>query len=165
MCLQCVTEAETFAKSIKEYELFPGWILTRATKDATFAEWKKGEYGLVRCNDPDLILACELLPVPATWEDEESDSPEYNKYFDNILLIAHALDKMTFSATAALMKALQVNLEENTNTFDVAEKLMRKLYEHVQVHKPRSIDEWERLGRGMTEEQWKEFKQSSVAIG
>ena len=166
MCLQCITEAEIFGKSTDDCEIFPGWILTRATKDSHFGEWKKGEYGLVRCNDPDLVLSCEILPAPEDWGNDESDTPEYAKYFDNVAHIAEALNTMDFSASIALLSALRVNIHaDGLNSFDIAEMLMERMHAHTEKHPARSIDEWERISRSMTEEQWELFKESAQSDG
>jgi hypothetical protein len=72
VCLQCLVEAETLA------EVLPRWWVARAMKTYK-GEWEEGEYGLVRCNDPDLIWDGEPRPDPSfgrTDEEVEAETDE-----------------------------------------------------------------------------------------
>ena len=45
MCLQCMANAKTIIEDV-----IPGYTLVQATKDAR--GFRRGQYGLVQCNDP-----------------------------------------------------------------------------------------------------------------
>jgi len=65
MCLQCATNAITLIEDV-----LPGYALMQATKSAP--EWGAGEYGLVRCNDPDFVWKSKPICDPtASMADEE----------------------------------------------------------------------------------------------
>lgn len=49
MCEQCVTNSVSITTPLDK----EGWVLIQATKDGHFM--KKGQYGLVRMNDPDFV--------------------------------------------------------------------------------------------------------------
>lgn len=67
MCLQCLAKAERIG------DIAPGFALYRATKDAQ--GWPKGAYGLVRENDPDLVIAATPVPDPCFGlSDDEIDA-------------------------------------------------------------------------------------------
>lgn len=162
MCLQCMTKAEIFANGPENYEVLPGYILLRATKDAyekDDPEWAKGEWGLVRCNDPDLIWAGEILEAPDGWGDDDKldNDPAHAKYFDAVVAIADNLDCMSFADSTCLVNALGM-ASCNVTTYDVAEKLMPKLAAHIKTHSAKSEDEWECITRGCTMEEWEAFK-------
>jgi len=60
MCTQCCVDAEYFlldkdGNMAEDPEILPGWMLFRAAKDSTGSDMKKGQWGLVRCNDPDYV--------------------------------------------------------------------------------------------------------------
>jgi len=61
MCEQC--QAET----IDIGEIGPGWLLCVATKDGDMM--KKGDYGFIRCNNPDFIIPASLKPFPNPFQD------------------------------------------------------------------------------------------------
>lgn len=166
MCLQCLTKAEIFASHIKDpsgHEVLPGYILTRATQDAypggENCPWSKGEYGLVRQNDPDLIFDCEILPEPDSYKyDDEMKEKENEKYFDELDRLAEAISEMHFNHSIKLLEAMNdVYGVAYRNAFESAELLMPILYNHVQKHSPKSTDEWECLIRGMTRKEWDNF--------
>ncbi len=58
MCLQCEVDAQCVLR-----EIIPGYQLYISIKD--HEEWPKGQYGLVRCNDPDFVFA-----IPKDRDDE-----------------------------------------------------------------------------------------------
>lgn len=157
MCLQCVTEAEIFANDPDDCEVLPGYALVRATKNAP--EWAKGEWGLVRCNDPDLIWAGEILEAPDGWGDDDKldNDPAHQRYFDAVSALGYALDDMSFGETMSLVSALGIS-PKSAHTFDVADQLMQRLAPFVQDHPAKSIDEWECIVRGCTMEEWEKFK-------
>jgi len=80
MCEQCLAECVRW-----EVHPFPGIALVRATKDGN--TMKEGDYGLVRMNDPFLIVPCQLLRNPlAGMTDEqidalEDDGPEMQRWW------------------------------------------------------------------------------------
>ena len=55
MCMQCFAEATTI-----EEPIMPGWYLARAQKDYGTI-WMKGQYALLRENDPDFIF--DVVPT------------------------------------------------------------------------------------------------------
>jgi hypothetical protein len=59
MCEQCVANAHAWI------DILPGWWLVRAHKDGN--EMRAGQWGLMHCNDPSLILATD----PRTAEHED----------------------------------------------------------------------------------------------
>ena len=66
MCEQCCTNAVLWD------EIVPGWALMLARRDGT--EMKAGQWGLVRCNDPDVIFSQTPMTDPfAGMTDEEID--------------------------------------------------------------------------------------------
>lgn len=76
MCLQCICQAEPLG------EIVPGLLLTRATKDSSHG-WKAGQFGLVRCNDPDLVWT--TIPIPDPMEgmtDEQIEALPHDQALD-----------------------------------------------------------------------------------
>lgn len=68
MCLQCTVNAKALVRNI-----IPGYSLMISMKDN--AEWPKGWYGLVSCNDPDFVW--EQKPLVDPWvglTDEQIDA-------------------------------------------------------------------------------------------
>lgn len=66
MCLQCVVDAEMITQVFSdEAPLF----LTKARKDAD--HWKAGQWGLVRCNDPEVVW-----DGPTPWPDPTFGVPD-----------------------------------------------------------------------------------------
>lgn len=66
MCEQCVTSCVVWR------DVLPGWTLMRAQKDGNIME--AGQYGLLRCNDPDAVWtgAPQIEPPegrPSEWGD------------------------------------------------------------------------------------------------
>ena len=57
MCEQCLANAIEIME-----EFLPGWCLVMATTDGH--AMMKGDYGLVRCNDPDFVIPIDLKPIP-----------------------------------------------------------------------------------------------------
>lgn len=74
MCLQCVVEAKTITiilradldEGAKKRSLF----LMKATKSAA-GEWEAGQWGLVMCNDPEMVWTGE-----APWPDPSFGVPD-----------------------------------------------------------------------------------------
>ena len=87
MCEQCTTAAISFGEPL------PGWYLKRARRDGN--DWKKGEWGLIRSNDPTFKWSLTPTPSPMwgmTDEEEEAwfeavdkTSPEYHRGIKLIL--------------------------------------------------------------------------------
>ena len=65
MCLQCDTKAV-----IVQQDILPGFSLYQAQVDA--ADWPKGWYGLVECNDPTFVFAGPLLSDPTFGMSDEA---------------------------------------------------------------------------------------------
>jgi len=78
MCEGCVADTDLICA------IFQGWYLVRAKKDGHIM--KAGDFGLVRCNDPDFIFsAFPALEPHATLPDEEIGNlpeSERNKWKD-----------------------------------------------------------------------------------
>lgn len=163
MCLQCMTEAEIFANSLSDVHILPGYALMRATKDDYPDDpgWKKGEYGLVRMNDPDIVFDIKPMKKPYKYGDDDKMNTEkdHQKYFDEVCKIQDRLDDMTFTDIASLIEAInKVYGHKFRNSFDVAHILMDLIYNWTQSHHAKSIDEWECIVRGITMEEWEKFK-------
>lgn len=90
MCLQCVTEAKFHGDPL------PGWALYRATKDSP--TWHIGDWGLLRCNDPDFVWAGEFVadPYAGMSDDEiEAASEDVAKEFERHIDAAVAFENAT----------------------------------------------------------------------
>jgi hypothetical protein len=80
MCEQCVAKTETFLDPI------PNWWLVRATDDGHVM--KKGEWGLVQCNDPDFVwtVTPKVDPLSGLSEEEinelSNDDPAWKDFED-----------------------------------------------------------------------------------
>lgn len=69
MCIQCLTEALVWKKQV-----LPGYYLMKAQVDY-LPVIKKGMYGLIRCNDPDVVWDVEPMIDPLHgMSDEEIES-------------------------------------------------------------------------------------------
>lgn len=69
MCEQCLVNPIYFG------DVLPGWLLARARREVEWADWKKGEWGLIKSNDPTFRWTTTPTPNP-TWgmsEKEEDD--------------------------------------------------------------------------------------------
>lgn len=78
MCEQCM------AKTLQVGEICRGFCLVKATQDGF--EMKKGDYGIVRCNDPDIIFPESLKPFPdPSFEKEDDDSELSMKFVDLVV--------------------------------------------------------------------------------
>lgn len=69
MCEQCC------AKTIYLGEIAKGFHFVKATRDGN--EMKKGEYGIIRCNDPDIIFPESLKPFPDPYLNNEEDGDKF----------------------------------------------------------------------------------------
>lgn len=79
MCLQCC------AKTIDYGEFAPGWRLVKATVTVE-GEMDEGDWGLVRINDPDVIIKTSLkLP-----ENEDEQVKLFNEFSEQLYLRAGA---------------------------------------------------------------------------
>jgi len=79
MCEQCCANTQTYILSEEETHVFPGIFLVRATEDGM--QMKKGDWGLVRCNDPDVFWSKDPEKDPC-WDlsDEEVDNSEAGEW-------------------------------------------------------------------------------------
>lgn len=79
MCEQCCAETETYLSPI------PGWWFVRATVDGMIM--KAGDWGLVRCNDPDFVWDFIPWPEPEEGIDEQLESDWFEDWirFDQAL--------------------------------------------------------------------------------
>lgn len=70
MCLQCIVESEFL------FEPLPGWYLHVARKENDI--WPKGEYGLIRSNDPDFIFKTTpfMDPMSGFTDDEMNNASQ-----------------------------------------------------------------------------------------
>jgi len=98
MCLQCLTESYDIC------EIFPGWLLARATKtyeDKESKSWFKGQLGLIRLNDPDIIFSVEPIKDPAFYLNEKESEKYYDenefgmKKFDKISHLVYIINNET----------------------------------------------------------------------
>lgn len=80
MCLQCCTEAHVW------YIFGPdgGWVLAQAQKNASEEDsiWDKGDWALIRSNDPEVTWSIKPYPSPVTdpLSDEQFSGEE--EWFD-----------------------------------------------------------------------------------
>lgn len=92
MCEQCTAGVEEHG------EFMPGWFLVRAFQDGN--EMKKGDWGLVECNDPTVIIPFTPVADPffrMTVEQEEKkreDHPETKKQNEVFLEQLGELDEL-----------------------------------------------------------------------
>ena len=87
MCEQCMAKTRVITRNI-----LGEWTLVRATKDGM--HMKKGQYGLVRCNDPDFIFdgPIEFDPTYNMTDDEINNMSKaddrqwrkFNRWYDKI---------------------------------------------------------------------------------
>lgn len=84
MCEQCATEAVLFrinkSTGVEEDGPLPGYALMQATQDGLMM--KAGQFGLVRCNDPDLIWT--IRPIADTPLTEDA-------YFEGVIVFEEEL--------------------------------------------------------------------------
>ena len=108
MCEQCNAKTIIYVKENTNYVL-PGYILVRATQDGR--EMKKGDWGLVDCNDPDFIWSVTPVCDPDDeLTDEQIDAlPEdcYQAYEKASKNLHDALDKGCFDYCARLGEAMR----------------------------------------------------------
>lgn len=77
MCEQCA------AKTLLVGEISKGFCLVKATRDGF--EMKRGDYGIVRCNDPDIIFPESLKPFPDPSFEKEGDDSELSMKFIDLV--------------------------------------------------------------------------------
>jgi hypothetical protein len=140
MCLQCNCDAISYG------EVLPGWALMRARKDdyGDSPEWKTGEWGLVRINDPDYIWSGDLLKNPMLdWTDDQIDSCEddaviaaENKFVDCWLNLHDNLVGNAECGYELCLAAISVGW--NKETTRLPEWLMDRMANWVETHS--SID-------------------------
>ncbi|MDF3281738.1 MULTISPECIES: hypothetical protein [unclassified Gordonia (in: high G+C Gram-positive bacteria)] len=67
MCEQCVVSPVYFGEPL------PGWTLARARLESPVADWRQGQWGLIRADDPTFVWWTTPTPSPTRGmsEDEE----------------------------------------------------------------------------------------------
>lgn len=102
MCEQCLAKTVLYLGP-KKKEVLPGYSLVRATIDGNYM--KKDEWGLVRCNDPDVIWSVTPVVDPDDGLSDDQigrieNSKEYQKQclvFDKAFVnLEKALNRMNF---------------------------------------------------------------------
>lgn len=134
MCEQCLTDCILWS------DVLPGWSLIQARHDGS--EMKKGQWGLLQCNDPDFIWSGRPNEDPfAHWSEWRVDNslPEewatFETWVDQIskfekeLLKARSIDsffRLGHSARKAGFKDDQ----------SFASWLLARLGKHIRKHQP-----------------------------
>jgi len=167
MCLQCVTEAENFGTK-ENFEIVPGWCLMRATKDDPFEAWKKGQFGLVQINDPDVIFSIAPMKQPKREDfDSEEDFDKADEAFiDEAIELADRLVLDCMTGYTFVTAAIKVGFDPKTthkektydkNNLEFCLWFLDRIANWIEKYPEKSSDEWECEIRGITMDQWKKF--------
>jgi len=79
MCTQCIVNPLYFG------EVLPGWYLIRARREAP-NEMDVGDWGLLRCNDPDVVFKTTPMKDPDPSDEDGTKDPESSTISDPNLL-------------------------------------------------------------------------------
>lgn len=144
MCLQCLVAPYYFG------EVLPGWILIRARKDDYKddpTEMAAGDWGLLRCNDPEIIwnVMPMLAPqspkygLPAGTVDAQAELQRLedgeDKYFEDVKQFEDAIKKNSIDTIYNVMaKGVAAGFNSAENNF--AEWLFNRIADHISVTEP-----------------------------
>lgn len=114
MCEQCMAETES-------WDILPGIALVRATADGSYM--KKGQWGLVICNDPFCIW--DKIPIPdysrgLTEEDDEKywdSQPE--SVWTNLLETVRDIEKALHICPRTGYELIKACIEKGYNIKDI----------------------------------------------
>ena len=149
MCLQCLVDPYYFGQVI------PGWLLIRARKDDYKddpTEMAAGDWGLLRCNDPEIIwnVMPRLAPQSPSYGVSVKDCVDAqaelkrledieDRYYKDIERFEVAIKRNSIDTTFELMTAgVAAGYDPEERGF--AEWLFNRIAEHIAVTEP-TIDE------------------------